>query len=90
MILYFSATGNCKYVAEQIAEATGDAAVSIEKRKSSIELGEGEILGIVSPTYSWELPIIVQSLQFSTGRIRRSMGSIRIRMCGYEKGEKLA
>ena len=60
MILYFSATGNCKYVAEQIAEATGDAAVSIEKRKRSIELGEGEILGIVSPTYSWELPIIVR------------------------------
>ncbi len=30
MILYFSATGNSKYVAERIAEATGDRALSIE------------------------------------------------------------
>ena len=29
MILYFSATGNCKYVAEEIAKALDDRAVSI-------------------------------------------------------------
>ena len=31
MILYFSATGNSKYVAERIAANTNDHAVSIEK-----------------------------------------------------------
>ena len=31
MILYFSATGNSKYVAERIAAAFDDTAVSIEK-----------------------------------------------------------
>ena len=29
MILYFSATGNCKYVSSRIASATGQEAVSI-------------------------------------------------------------
>ena len=29
MILYFSATGNCQYAAERIAEALGERAVSI-------------------------------------------------------------
>ena len=32
MILYFSATGNCKYVATKIAESTGDEIVSMHKR----------------------------------------------------------
>ena len=30
MILYFSATGNTRYAAERIAEATGDEAVSLQ------------------------------------------------------------
>ena len=29
MILYFSATGNCKYVAARLAEAEGQEALSI-------------------------------------------------------------
>ncbi len=29
MIIYFSATGNSQYVAERIAQATGDRTVSI-------------------------------------------------------------
>ena len=60
MILYFSATGNCKYVAEKIAEAIGDTAASIEKTGTEISLAENEMFGFVTPTYSWELPIIVR------------------------------
>lgn len=60
MIIYFSATGNCKYVAEQIAEAIGDQACSIERFKRKIKLSENEIFGIVTPTYAGEVPIIVR------------------------------
>ena len=57
MICYFSATGNCKHVAERIAEAIGDWAVSIEGLDPRIGLSEGEALGLVTPVYFWELPI---------------------------------
>lgn len=56
MIAYFSATGNCKYVAQRIAEVTHDAAVSIEKQEPSVSFGFNEVFGIVTPTYCWELP----------------------------------
>ena len=62
MILYFSATGNSEHVAKRIAAETGDIAVSItdcyKKQIFSFE-EESEILGIVSPTYSFGLPVIV-------------------------------
>ena len=32
MILYFSATGNCEYVAKRIAEKSGDETVSVAER----------------------------------------------------------
>lgn len=60
MILYFSATGNCKYVAEHIAHDLEDTAVSIEKHCEKIQLMQNEMLGIVAPTYAWELPINVR------------------------------
>ncbi len=63
MIVYFSATGNNKYIAERIAAATGDALVSIsdcvKNDKYELSLGENEDLGFVTPTYFWGLPSIV-------------------------------
>ena len=47
MILYFSGTGNCKYVAEQIAAAVGDTAVSVEDSDGKIAIKKGEIFGMV-------------------------------------------
>ena len=60
MILYFSGTGNCKYVAEQIAAAVGDTAVSVEDSGGKIALEMGEIFGIVFPTHFWEIPAIMR------------------------------
>ena len=61
MIFYFSSTGNCQYVAEQIAEATGDSAVSMLEclQHRQLAFPDCEVLGIVSPTYAWGLPDIV-------------------------------
>jgi NAD-dependent dihydropyrimidine dehydrogenase PreA subunit/flavodoxin len=60
MILYFSATGNCKYVAEKIAKALSDKAFSIEDVPPSLGLAPEESLGIVTPTNWWELPILIR------------------------------
>lgn len=61
MIIYFSATGNCKYAASRIAESTSDSYVSmvdcIAERRYSFK---DKIIGIVSPTYDWGIPSIVR------------------------------
>lgn len=58
MIIYFSATGNSKYVAHRIAEATGDWARPIEELRweKHLEAHAGGRLGIVCPTYFHGLP----------------------------------
>lgn len=62
MIFYFSATGNCKHVAKQIAD--GDRLIPIADcmkcGKMDFSLGEDENLGFVLPTYFWGLPSIVE------------------------------
>ena len=60
MILYFSATGNCKHTAERIAEALGDRAESVLTYGENIHLKKGECFGIVTPTYFVELPTIIR------------------------------
>ena len=61
MILYFSATGNCKYVAARLAEAEGQEALSIADciRQGRFAFAD-EAIGVVSPTYDWGLPSIVR------------------------------
>lgn len=66
MIFYFSATGNCKHVAERIAAVTGDETVSIAEclKSGSFEFDGRGSVGIVSPTYMWGLPsVVVKFLQ---------------------------
>ena len=61
MILYFSATGNGKYIAEQIAERTDEKCMSIVDciREDKYCFSDEEIFGMVVPTYFWRLPRIV-------------------------------
>ncbi len=63
MIIYFSATGNNKYLAEKISNKTGDNIVSIlELMKNEVkEINiTDDYLGLIFPTYFWELPTIVK------------------------------
>ena len=60
MIIYYSATGNCKYVANRIASKTRDIAVSMIGHDYSIYLKKGESLGIVVPVHFWGLPAFVE------------------------------
>ena len=60
MIFYFSATGNNRHIAETLASKTGESVQSIneciQKEQYRFSLSEGEMLGIVTPTYFWGLP----------------------------------
>ena len=63
MVLYFTGTGNSRYVAERIAESLGDELLRINDR---IKTGDyspvktNERLVIVTPTYAWRIPRIVR------------------------------
>ena len=65
MIFYFSATGNCKNVAQILAERTGERTVAIadelirDERDGvsfSYDLAADERIGFVTPVYFWVLP----------------------------------
>ena len=63
MILYFTGTGNSKYVASRMADALGDTLFSMNDRikagdTSPVETGEN--LVIVVPTYAWRIPRMVR------------------------------
>ncbi len=62
MIIYFSATGNGKYVSEQIAEKTRERILPLEMANSAIMLTSGEMLGIITPTYFYGLPSVVEDV----------------------------
>ena len=61
MTLYFSATGNCKYVATHLTRATGQEMYAVADciRNGQYDFS-GETIGIVSPPYDWGLPGIVK------------------------------
>lgn len=59
MIFCFSATGNSKYVAQRLAEATGDTAVSIlDWGGRPVSVSSSERLGIVTPDYCGGVPSV--------------------------------
>ena len=64
MIFYFSGTGNTKWVAQQLAEATSEQLRYIPDELRTGELiytlQEGERLGFCFPTHGWQPPRIVR------------------------------
>lgn len=64
MILYFSATGNSRYIAERIARETNDETVSInllmKQNKKDDLISEMKPFVFVCPTYAWRLPRVVE------------------------------
>lgn len=64
MILYFSATGNSRHLAERLAEQTGDAVLDMGKRIKSNDItpieADGRLI-FVTPTYAWRIPRIAET-----------------------------
>lgn len=62
MVLYFTGTGNSRYVAEKIANELEDELFSINSAiKSGDDLNKGDYdkLIFVTPTYAWRIPRVV-------------------------------
>lgn len=62
MIFYFSATGNCKYVATRLAENEEEIISivdAIKEDRYSFDISKEERVGIISPTYNWTIPSVV-------------------------------
>jgi NAD-dependent dihydropyrimidine dehydrogenase PreA subunit/flavodoxin len=64
MTFYFTGTGNTRWVAQQLAAATGEQLFFIpdELKKGTLHyaLAPGERLGICFPTHGWQVPRIVR------------------------------
>ena len=63
MIFYFSATGNGLDISNRLAQSLNDSIHNIVdelKGDCSYQIGDGERVGIISPTYFYGLPTIVE------------------------------
>lgn len=94
MILYFSGTGNSKYVALTMGKKTNDLVFSIEDclrvKNYDFTLEEGERLGIICPTYFFGIPSIVKDF-LEKARFKK-MGNNYIYVivtCGGSSGKSL-
>ena len=88
MILFFSGTGNSKYVAKRIADAPGDEIVDLNDRikasdTSPVETDERVI--IVTPTYAWRIPRVVRDWLLKT-ELRGARQAWFVMTCGGEIG----
>lgn len=62
MILYFSGTGNSRYIAKRAAQKTGQETLCLNaeiKAGDYSEIVTGEDVVLVTPTYAWRIPTVV-------------------------------
>ena len=65
MILYFTGTGNSKYVANALGHRLNDEVVSLNtiiKYKRTARFRSDKAFVIVAPIYAWRLPRVVEDL----------------------------
>lgn len=93
MIFYFSGTGNTRWAAETLAQATGEQLLFIpeELSKGEYTLAEGERIGFVFPTHGWQPPRIVRNF-ISKMHIEQAEGHYcyALTTCGDSIGETMA
>lgn len=94
MIFYFSGTGNTRWVARTLAEATGEQLVDIADEMrggpKSYALGEGERLGFCYPTHGWQPPhIFRQFIWRSRFKVRPDTYCFALTTCGDSTGKSM-
>ena len=88
MILYFSGTGNSKYVAKRIADALGDEILNLNDRikaSDTLSVETDERLIVVTPTYAWRIPRVVRDWLRKT-ELRGAKQVWFVMTCGSEIG----
>ena len=89
MILYFSGTGNSGYAARRIADGLDEPLLCLNDR---IKAGDtapvetGERLVIVTPTYAWRIPRIVEDWLLHT-ELTGAKRAWFVMTCGSEIGD---
>lgn len=76
MVVYFSGTGNSKYVAERIAGSLQEKLLCMNEQIKSGDTGTvktGENLVVVVPTYAWRIRV-----WFLTGSDRQNLSGRRM------------
>ena len=86
MILYFSGTGNSRYIAEVINSVIEDKLVSInECLKNNLIVSLEQQYIIVCPTYAWRIPRVVEQF-IRTNHFVSGTKIYFIMTCGGENG----
>ena len=90
MIFYFSGTGNTRWAAQQLAEATGEELLYIPDeigKEKPYKLKDGERLGFCFPTHGWQPPRIVREfIRRSTFMVHGSTYIYALTTCGDNMG----
>ena len=95
MILYFSGTGNTRWVAQQIAEAVGEQLLYIpdliKEGNYQLTLKADERLGICFPTHGWQPPRIVREFirKMTISGIEKPRFCWALTTCGDSAGEAM-
>ena len=88
MILYFSGTGNSGYAARRIADGLGEPLLCLNdhiKAGDTAPVETGERLVIVTPTYAWRIPRIVEDWLLHT-ELTGAKRAWFVMTCGSEIG----
>ena len=88
MVLYYTGTGNSRYIAKRIADALGEELFDINARiksgdTSAVETGPRAV--IVTPTYAWRIPRLVREWLMQT-RLAGARQVWFVMDCGSEIG----
>ena len=91
MIFYFTGTGNTRWAAQLLAEATGDELLYIpdelDNTNLHYELKDDERLGFCFPTHGWQPPHIVREfIRRSTFIVQHSTYIYALTTCGDNMG----
>ena len=90
MIFYFTGTGNTRWAAQLLAEATGEELRFIPDelgKTESYRLKDGERLGFCFPTHGWQPPHIVREfIRRSTFIVQHSTYIYALTTCGDNMG----
>lgn len=88
MILYFTGTGNSAYVAERIGREANDEVINLFERlreKDFTEIHSERPWVIVTPTYAWRIPRILQEWMKKT-KLSGSRDIYFVMTCGTNIG----
>ena len=88
MVLYFTGTGNSRYVAEVIARELDDELISINNYMRAGIAGDfvsGKPYVLVCPTYAWRVPLVVEGW-LRTARFDGNNDMYFVLTCGDSTG----